>query len=375
MKLVMKLIIILGNLFYSIVKCFPTKKKITFISRQHDKSNVDFDLLIEEIKEQHIEYEVCVLAKMIGPSILDKIKYVFHMIRQMYHIATSEVVVLDTYCLVISLFKQKQDLKVIQIWHAVGAFKKFGYSTLDKPEGASRKIAEMMRMHKNYDFVCTSSEYCRPFFAEAFHIDKEKVVVSPLPHLDILKDRKSQEQISEKVYKKYPRLQNSQKSIVIYVPTHRKEDEDMSEPLLQLIDNFDFQRYELIVKLHPLSKHHVKDCRVIFDEVFDSHEIMIVADYVLTDYSAIVFEAAILDKCLLFYSFDYESYALKRDFYFNYKEELPGIIFEDASLIQSALEESCEEIEKVRAFNRKYVADSRESYTKDLCHLIFEVSK
>ena len=57
------------------------------------------------------------------------------MLRQMYHAATSEIVVLDTYCIIISLLKQRKSLKVIQMWHALGAMKKFGYSILDKGEG------------------------------------------------------------------------------------------------------------------------------------------------------------------------------------------------------------------------------------------------
>ena len=70
------------------------------------------------------------------------------MIKQMYHIATSRVVILDSYCIVISILKHKKKLTIIQMWHAMGAFKKFGYSIIGKSEGTSKKIIDLMRMHK-----------------------------------------------------------------------------------------------------------------------------------------------------------------------------------------------------------------------------------
>lgn len=330
MKFLMKIVIAVANIIYCFMKLLPTKKKVTFISRQHNTSNVDFDLLIKEIKETRPDYEVRVLTKMIGPRYQDKIIYGFHMLCQMYHTATSEVVVLDTYCIIISILKHKKKLKVIQIWHAVGAFKKFGYSVIGKAEGTSSKVADLMRMHENYDYVCTSSEFCKQFFAEAFHISEKKVIVCPLPRLDILRSAEMKGEIKEKVYEAYPELQNTQKKIILYAPTHRKEKPNMSKPVQRLIDHVDFDKYELIIKLHPLSKHKVIDSRVILNAEFATHEMMLVADYVITDYSAIVFEAALLEKRLLFYGFDYESYMVRRDFYIHYNEELPGEIFEEA---------------------------------------------
>ena len=48
----------------------------------------------------------------------------------MYYLATSKVCVLDGYCIPASILKHKKKLKIIQIWHASGAIKKFGYQIL-----------------------------------------------------------------------------------------------------------------------------------------------------------------------------------------------------------------------------------------------------
>ena len=59
----------------------------------------------------------------------------------MYHISRSKVVILDTYCYLISNLKHKKDLVVIQIWHAIGICKKAGYAIVGKDEGRSEKEA------------------------------------------------------------------------------------------------------------------------------------------------------------------------------------------------------------------------------------------
>ena len=94
------------NVIYSIFKLFPVKKKITYISRQSNVLPVDFDLVIREMKRRHPEYQQVTLIKMIGKSLPEKIGYCFHMFRQMYHIATSEMVVLDTYCIAVSVLQR-----------------------------------------------------------------------------------------------------------------------------------------------------------------------------------------------------------------------------------------------------------------------------
>ena len=145
------------NVIFFFMKCLPVQNKITYISRQMDTTPVDFEMVKEQMIQDHPEYKHVILAKMIHHGLFSKIGYIFHMFRQMYHIATSKAVILDTYCIPISILKQRDSLVVIQMWHALGAFKKFGYSILDKQEGSSSKMAKLMSMHRHYTYVLTSS--------------------------------------------------------------------------------------------------------------------------------------------------------------------------------------------------------------------------
>ena len=61
----------------------------------------------------------------------------------------------------------------IQVWHAAGAFKKFGYSVLEKSFGADPDLVAKVRIHSNYDLALVSSMSVAPHYAEAFAASPE----------------------------------------------------------------------------------------------------------------------------------------------------------------------------------------------------------
>ena len=360
------------NGIYSIFKLFPVKKKITYISRQSNVLPVDFDLVIREMKRRHPEYQQVTLIKMIGKSLPEKIGYCFHMFRQMYHIATSEMVVLDTYCIAVSVLHQRKSLVVIQMWHALGALKKFGYSILDKPEGRSAKIAACMKMHNNYSYVFTSSEYCRQYYSEAFRQPLKKIKVFPLPRIDIILNKDYQDKICEKIYKSYPRLKKEGKKVIVYAPTFRKRKEEFKKGVQALLEKIDYTKYELIIKLHPIEQLLFSEEHIIFDDQYSSYEMFLVADYIITDYSAVIFEGMLFQKPIFLYAFDYDTYNKDREFYVDYLEFFKGIVFRDSeSLLESIDVNDIHQDINDRVIS-KMIKEKSESYTKDICNFLIE---
>jgi CDP-ribitol ribitolphosphotransferase len=282
----------------------------------------------------------------------------------MYHIATSRGVILDTYCIPVSILNHKKKLVIVQMWHAMGALKKFGYSIIDKEEGTSKDIAHVFDMHKNYSYVLTSSHFTKPFFAEAFNININKVKVIPLPRVELLRNDEYINIRKRKLEAKYPELR--QKKTIVYAPTFRKE---CKRKHIKITDHIDTEKYNLIVKDHPLSKRlHSDDRTLKFDE--DSLDALIVSDYVITDYSAIIFEASILRKPLFFYTYDYEDYLVKRGFYIDYEKEMPGLISPDINEIMKAIENNNYNLERIINFRDRYVDLSSSNFTKDIVSLI-----
>ncbi len=372
MSFILKLAILFLNIIYFFIKLFPTRNKITMISRQSDNITTDFKLLKDEINKC-TDYKVIILTKKLKPGLKNKIAYIFHMFTQMYHIATSKCVILDSYCLSVSLLKHKKKLVVIQMWHAMGCLKKFGYSIVETNASTSafektmtiekkKKINEVMRMHKGYNYIFASSKECVPHFAEAFGYSLEKMVVMPLPVVDLLTDFKYQEDINKKIKDSYPIMKK--KKNIVYVPTFRPEEKE--KKIQELIDCVDFEKYNFIIKLHPLTNLNNYDERVIWDKKFSSQDMMIIADYIITDYSAVVYEASLLGKPLYFYTYDYEEYVRKRDFYLDFKQELPGVISEDPKEIMNAITGDNYDLTAIEKFKNKYIYITDDT----VCHRI-----
>ena len=97
MSLIIKTGIFVLNIIYSVMKLLPQKRKISFISRQSSRPSLDITMLDRKLRELHSDYQTVILCRTLDPGILSKISYAFHMLKQMYHIATSEAVILDSY--------------------------------------------------------------------------------------------------------------------------------------------------------------------------------------------------------------------------------------------------------------------------------------
>ena len=97
MKIVLKLLVGILNLIFTFFKLLPVQNKVTFISRQANEKTEDVDMLGKELEKQGSGLEVVYLCRKLEGNLLQKLGYCFHMLSQMYHIATSKVVILDSY--------------------------------------------------------------------------------------------------------------------------------------------------------------------------------------------------------------------------------------------------------------------------------------
>lgn len=374
MTIVIKIGTILLDIIYAVMKIFPSENKILFISRQSDTPSKEFLMIEEDIRKRNRDIKTVMLCRTLdgglNSSLKTKMKYGMHMLRQMIELATSKVVILDSYCIAVSILKHKKILKVIQMWHSMGTMKKFGYTTLDTKEGTKRKIAVAMKMHHNYDYIFASSEAYKEHLAQGFNYSVEKIITMPLPRLDLLNSEGYAKSVRKRIYKEYPELEK--KSVILYCPTFRKDERGFEEAVQQFIDSIDTKKYNLVIKLHPLSKVTLKG-NVIFAKEFSSFEMIFVADYFVSDYSCIVYEAAIRNIPLFFYNFDMDLYMNERGLAIDYYKELPGIISKEADIIAEAIErdrtQQTYDRERLKKFAEKYVRPTKNA-TKDIVDFI-----
>ena len=113
---------------------------------------------------------------------------------------------------------------------------------------------------------------------------------------------------------------------------------------------------------------------VLVDNIFSSIDMFSAADFVILDYSAIVYEAAVMRKPLFFYTFDLDKYKDNRDFYIEYEEEMPGIVSQDAECIVNAIKNNEYDLTIVREFADKYV-EIQENCTYRMARFILNSGK
>ena len=370
MKLILKLIIFLLNIIYLVLKLLPTNsKKILIMSRQSNKKSLDIKLIERSLRK---DYKVVTLCKTLegreNSTFFTKISYGFHMFRQMYHLATSKVCVLDTYIPTVSILKHKKSLKIIQMWHSNGTMKKFGYSALGKREGTTGKYAKIFKMHQNYDIILASSNEYKDHLMKGFGLENtDNILVYTLPRFDLLKSKSYEQRIKEKIYKKYPALK--EKENIVYAPTLRKDEQKFEKKLKELIETFNYEKYNLIIKLHPLSKIKLNDERVIVDNSFSTFDMLFVTDKLISDYSCIIYEAGVRNIPLYFYAYDLSYYDFIRGIALDYST-LPGFTERYAKELVKDLDKKYD-MKYLKEFTNKYI-ENTENCTEKIVDLIKE---
>lgn len=356
-----------ANFIYLFLKCMPTKNRIVMISRQSNNITLDFSLLRDKINELYNNVELKILCHKLEEGIKNKIKYCFYILKIMYYLATSKVCVLDGYCIPASILKHKKKLKIIQIWHASGAIKKFGYQILDKKEGSNSEIAKLMCMHKNYNYIIAPSKITGEIFAEAFNTPIEKVVQLGLPRLEYIVNKKYD--LTEQIYKEYPKLKS--KENILYIPTFRKDNKiNLVEELLKA--EIDKEKYNLIISLHPLDDTIVPE-EYLIDKKYSSFDLIKIADYIITDYSALSIEASLLEKPVFLYVPDYEEYVKNRGLNISFDKELKTFTSKKISDIMTKIEKKDYDMKELIAYKNKYINVDSSTSISDLSRYLLKI--
>ena len=109
---------------------------------------------------------------------------------------------------------------------------------------------------------------------------------------------------------------------------------------------------------HPVMKNKIVEksydnIEVIRD--FSTNDMMLVSDLLVTDYSSVIFEYALLRKPIAFYCYDLLNY--NRGFYLNYPDDLPGDVYETQQALTAYLKSPEKDTltEKYDQFIEKYM--------------------
>lgn len=247
------------------------------------------------------------------------------MFREVFALSNASYLILDDYYLPIYLIKPKRHLKVIQLWHAAGAFKKFGLSTMNTKFGPSPSYLKLIPIHSNYTHVYVSSARIVPYYAEAFNMTSERIFPYGPPRIDLFNNNEVMTEIKDQIKREFPQIVKDTKVNVLIAPTyratgsHQESTMNFIDVLIQISSQLE-DHVQIIFKEHPYydqaELRRLQACEnIILSPRFSVNDWMLIADALVTDYSSAVFDFSILNRPLAHYVTDIEEYMTSRGLY------------------------------------------------------------
>ena len=342
--------------------CKTDPCKVVVLSRQSNDPSIDLQLTRGQIRSTYPRAKTVVITRRMGRSVRSKISFMWAQFISLYHLATSRVAILESYWPAVSAVNHKEDLTVIQLWHSLGKIKKSGLQTVGKAQGWSPKVAGDLRMHSGYDYVVAGAKAWNPAYCASFGIEENQILNIGLPRADhLLHDRESSRRT---ILDSYPELDDGL-PIVLYAPTFRRH-HSTREGVDGVARSLDLDSCHLVVKGHanqPLagaSSSKIVDCRE-----FSGMELLTIADLLITDYSAIAIEGALLNIETLYYLYDYAQYTQQNGLNLDLPSEFPELVARTENELQTKIH-SAYPTSALERYRSKYIFEDPGHSTADL---------
>lgn len=327
------------------------QKQISFVSDSRASISGNFEFIAAELKRRNTDFKLSFYLK---PSI--KAKKSWHEIRTLAKaLATSRYVILDDFYPLVYPLHIREKVDLIQVWHAVGAFKTFGYSRLGMPGGPKAQSLN----HRNYTKALVSSRHIADKYAEGFGISEDKIVPLGIPRTDIFFDQAKQQAVRERVTAELPFIKG--KKVILFAPTFRGNGQQSAYYPFEML-NFKaiyealHEDYVFLLKIHPFVQNKPTlpyEYANFYYDVSDYREIndiLLVADQLITDYSSVCFEYALLNRPMIFFAPDLADYMQSRNFYFDYFDFIPGPLAETTESLIKQLKQPVINQKKMAGF-------------------------
>lgn len=325
-----------------------------YMKKQEEYKDYKFIWAIKHHKKKNINIQ--------GAKVIEyfSIPYFYYLARSKYWFVNCK---LPAYVL-------KKDSQIyLQTWHGT-PLKRLAHDII-VPEGTTFYRSKMSekQMHETYDvdvrkynYMISPNAFSSEKFSSAFQINKERLIETGYPRNDILCNI-SEAEVCE-LKKKYGIPFD--KKVILYAPTWRDNSFVAKGYTFKLEVDFDkWQKklqdeYVVIFKPHYLiiNEFDIKKYKGFVYEISadsDISELYVMSDILITDYSSVFFDYAILNRPMYFYMFDLKEYAEElRGFYFDIHKTLPGEIIENEDELLDAILKGNYDYSRLLKFNEEF---------------------
>ncbi|MEK5483972.1 CDP-glycerol glycerophosphotransferase family protein [Viridibacillus sp. FSL R5-0888] len=334
-----------NRLVFGLFKFLPQKSKIVFLCDFGDNAK----FVIRELQSRGFE-EIYVLKTskckddfsdlgLNAKHIVDfRASNIGGYLKGLYHLATGSKVLIDNYFAILSATSFREGVECIQLWHAAGAIKKFA---LQDPSIMFRSPSAVKRFEKVYGRmtkVIIGSDEMVPIFMSAFGMRKDQFLRFGIPRTDFYFRQKEEVNARSEILELYPQLAG--KKVILYAPTFRDQqllEQKIPLNFVEIMDSLG-EDFAMVIKLHPAVAHNAEliahPAIVSVANDVPVSKLLFVTDYLISDYSSIPFEFALLGKPQIFYPYDLEAYEMERGFWKGYEQLVPGpVVSNDEELV------------------------------------------
>lgn len=314
---------------YKICSRKPVQKgKVIFADGHHRKLPYSMAYLYEYLKDKPFSIEL----HLEDFGQLGYLSGLRAMVRFMKSYATAEYVFLCDYYVPAGSCRRRGETQVIQLWHACGALKKFGYDAED--DMSSFYKGNSM---KNCTLVTVSAKVCEAFYAKAFGLSENVVKALGVSRTDRYFDAHYEAQCRKKFFDLCPAAVG--KKVVLWAPTFR------GNARMPRLEGYEVVKqakrtlgsdYFFVEKLHP----HLEGVYGASTVDMLTEEVMAAADVLITDYSSVLFDFMVYKKPIILFAPDGAQYESGRGFYLDY-QEIPALHAADANELERAVRQAC----------------------------------
>ena len=337
-------------------------RKVLFIEGKLGPMPDSFELIWKRI-ESDPKYDAKYIS--LGLNEVPLPKYIMNCRNMVKELATAKYAFLCDASNIVSCVPLRPETMIVQLWHACGAFKKWGMSTGNKYFGATGSEIERHPYYKNLEVVTVSSPEVEWAYREAMMLEDTPEVVQPLgvSRTDVYFDPEFLASAKKDVLAAVPGIAG--RKVILYAPTFRGRVLEAVSP-----DDLDIRAmkrvlgadYALLVKHHPYVKRPTpipEDCTdFAFTVDLPIDKLITTADVCISDYSSLVFEYSLFERPMSFFAPDLSDYDDWRGFYYDYEDLTPGPVFEQT---QPLIDWICQldngfDPSEIRAFRQKFMS-------------------
>jgi CDP-ribitol ribitolphosphotransferase len=308
----------------------PIRRRIVLSTARVAHLEGNLAAIHEELRRSRPNRRVVTLLEPYSYGLGGKLRYLARVIRGTYYLRTSSLFVVDNAYLPIHVAPHRAGTTVVQVWHGVGALKRFGADTT-----TGLALPERSFLHRHYDYVVCAGEAAREPYARALRTPLERVLPLGAPRTDFFFDPAALAAARERVLAAYPRLRDGR--VVLYAPTFRGR--GRAKRGAPGFDAVALRRalpadHVLALKTHPNLDPSLEETAgfdVVIDPAQEINEVLAASDVLVTDWSSSIYEWALLRRPLVLLVGDADAYVKDPGLYLDPRRDLVGEQVRDAS--------------------------------------------